>query len=115
MTQEQKNYILTHKAWVKSTFLNEEELEISLKHNKRMVHNLNKKIEADQEHIGLIKQFRYSGIKSYVQWLADSNISKEEADDILFPKIKNDCHVDTDVNTDVNTSVDTDIKRIPGN
>lgn len=74
MTEQDKNYIETHKAWVKAQQLNIEEHKLNMKHNLEKAALLQKQANIDEKQLELGVMYLQSGVECFDVWCSDNCI-----------------------------------------
>lgn len=74
MTEQDKSYIATHKAWVEAQQFNIEEHQINMDYNIRKIALLNKQLNNDERQIKLADVYLRSGIEAFDVWCSNNGI-----------------------------------------
>lgn len=74
MTDQDKAFIATHKAWLESIRLNRIEIENAIAYDKARIELTNKQISLNIDQIDLIDDYRDAGIISFDNWCKENGV-----------------------------------------
>lgn len=78
MTEQDKNYIGLTKNWIRSSQLNEMELQMNIDYNNSLIANLQKQVENDTERLEIQKRYLKTGINDFGEWCKNNNINPSD-------------------------------------
>lgn len=74
MNEQDKLYIETHRAWVKSTRLNAVEHELNMLHNQKLISLYTEQMNLDKRQMELSINYVESGEVAFLEWCKNNNI-----------------------------------------
>ena len=78
MTEQDKLFITTHKAWEEATQLNIEEHQLNIRHNQEKISLLEKMIKNDTDNIMLSSNYLKSGKDMFAEWCEQNKFNPSQ-------------------------------------